>query len=303
VLAVSAAVVAVVLVIAALLVSRRSSGDVEAGRKGEEVPCRVAVGNLPDELASSSSAGAWKEALADAYDEAGGRARVGCPMGPVELRELLVTQTLPGPADGAPSALVVVAEQPDLRYYFNAALWTSYSRTITRTGGTVLSAGGIPTKVEPLPDGHVEVVLDSGMMLVAERDDAPYFVVPPRYAPWWQQNKERVGLPMGNPRHGEGRQDTELGYATADRGSDAPPEMVPVQNPAAELPAEARQGDVIISEPDGTDWWIPADGRRQWIADIGTWTCLGGNDKTVSTEVPGYAMATLEYDGIAVCED
>jgi hypothetical protein len=224
-------------------------------------------------------------------------------MGPVELQELLVTQTLPGPVDGAPGALVVVAEQPDLHYYFNAALWKSYRQVGLRDGAGAQPVGVIPTELMVHGDGHVELELDGGMLLVAERPDAPYFAVPRRYVDWWQANKEQVGLPMGNPRPGEGRQDTERGYATANRNSDADPEMHPVPNPAAELPPEVGQGDVIISEPDGTDWWIPAADRRQWIADIGTWTCLGGNDETVSAEVPGYAVATLEYDGIAVCED
>ena len=303
-LVVAVVVAAIVLATTALLVSRRSSDDVADGRKsGGEGSCRVAVGFLPDGLSSGSSAAAWKEALKVAYQEAGGRTALGCPMGPVERQELLLTQTLPGPVDGAPGALVVVADQPDFHFYFNAALWTSYSRVSIREGETAQSLGGVPTELARDPDGHVEVELDSGMLLVAERADAPYFSVPPRYVPWWRENRERVGLPMGNPRPGEGRQDTELGFATAVRTSGIDPEMHTVPDPAAELPAEVQQGGVIISAPDGTDWWIPAAGRRQWIADVGTWSCLGGADKTVSNQVPGYAVGTLEYDGIATCED
>jgi hypothetical protein len=299
-LAAAAVVAVIVLVGGALLVNRRSSGEVEAGRKNAQAPCPVAVGSLPDELSSRSSAAKWKEAFATAYREAGGRAKVRCPIAPVErVDDELLVQTLPGPVDAAPSALVVIADEPAFSFYFHAALWTSYQ-------DIDVSAKGLPTSIVPAEDGHVEVELDSRMLLVAERVDAPYFYIPPRYVNWWRANQEAVGLPMGNPLIGAGQQDTEHGFATASRNA---PNTDPVMHPVApataeaELPAEVEQGEVILSEADGTDWWVPSDGRRQWIADLGTWTCLGGNAKVVGNQVSGAAVATLEYDGIAVCED
>ena len=209
-------------------------------------------------------------------------------------------QTLPGPVDGAPGALVVVADDPALRFHFNAALWASYRRIGTRDGTVAQPVVGIPLSVNPHDDGHVEVELEPGL-LVAEQVDAPYFSIPLRYIDWWRANKDHVGLPMGNPRPGEPRQDTERGHATVTRNAPEPT-MHPSPDPSAELPAQVGQGEVIISQPDGTNWWIPTAGHRQWIADRATWRCLGGAGKTVSKDVPGAAVATLEYTGIATCE-
>jgi hypothetical protein len=305
----ASAVLAAIILVAAVLIANRRSSDPDGGRVGADRDagggsCAVAVGSLPAELSSGPAAEQWTTAFATAYRDAGGRAEVGCPTAPVEAWEQLLVQKLPGPADGAPGALVVLADGPKQHFYFNPALWASYQLIGGKGGARAQTVGGTPEAVESFPDGHVEVELSVGVLMVAERPDAPYFYVPARYVDWWRSHKDELGLPMSNPRQGAvARQDTQHGYATVDRSVSAEPQLHLTPTAAAELPAAVGQGGVIITQPDDTSWWIPAAGRRQWIADLGTWSCLGGNSKTVADDVPGAAVATLAYDGIATCDD
>jgi hypothetical protein len=306
VLAVSAVLTAIVLVVVALLFNRRSSdpdaGEIASDREADG-SCAVAVGSLPAELSSRPNAAEWKAAFSTVYREAGGRAEVGCPTAPVERWEQLLVQVLPGPGGDVSGALVVLANGPSQRFYFNAALWASYYLVGGKGGSRAQTVGGTPQAVTPFPDGHVEVELSAGVLLVAERVDAPYFYIPARYVEWWRVNKGQLGLPMSNPVPGIGQQHTEHGFATVDRNvPGAEPQMHLTESGPADLPAAVGQGGVIITEADDTSWWIPTAGRRQWIADMGTWSCLGGRSKTVGEAVPGAAVATLEYDGIAMCE-
>jgi uncharacterized protein with LGFP repeats len=73
-----------------------------------------------------------------------------------------------------------------------------------------------------------------------------------------------------------------------------------VEDPADPLPSPMPTG-AIIRQWNGTSWWIDADNLRHWIADGGTWRCLGGEDVVVADELPGWAVWTFPLAEPARC--
>jgi hypothetical protein len=184
--------------------------------------------------------------------------------------------------------------------YLNNAAWGAYHQLGGKTGDAAQSTAGLPVRSLPYADGHVEIELSAGVVLVAEKVDAPYFWIPAVFVSWWRDHQAQVGLPTGNPLP-TFRQDFQKGFVSVNPPQLAVPVLTAVDNPQRELPALDTIRGHILREPDGTAWFISATGQRLWIADGPTWDCLGGDSKRISQDLPGYAVASLPFGGQAQC--
>lgn len=186
------------------------------------------------------------------------------------------------------------------------AAWGSYRQIGGRSGDNAYLIAGLPVGLsETAQAAYVD--LDTGVRLVAEERDAPYFFVLVPAIQFWDERggvSGEMGRPTSNPQiiDGNVRQEFEFGWleAFAQTGE---LRWTPVASPADDMPPLDHARNRIIRQADGTSWFITEGLRRKWIPDGLTFECLGGWGEVVSAETPGYAIAQLEYAGLATCDD
>lgn len=259
--------------------------------------CDVAVGVLGGDLAAEPVAADVRSRLVATFRGASEGASIGCPVGPAYRWQAIAVQELTRTGFDR-SALLVSPNGVDL--HLNNAAWGSYYQVGAKNGTAAQTTAGLPVRVVPYGDGHVEIELSAGVVLVAERADAPYFWIPAVFVPWWRENQPQIGLPTGNPMP-TFRQDFQRGFMSVKPPQVAVPVATFVDEPRAELPTLETIRERILRQPDGTAWFVSSDGTRQWIPDGHTWDCLGGDAKRVSRDLAGYAVASLPYGGQASC--
>lgn len=259
--------------------------------------CDVAVGALDGALAAEPVADDVRTRLVAAYRGASVGESIGCPVRPAYRWEAIAVQELTRTGSDR-SALLVSPNGVDL--HLNNAAWGSYFQVGAKNGTAAQTTAGLPVRVVPYGDGHVEIELSAGVVLVAERADAPYFWIPAVFVQWWRENQPQIGLPTGNPMP-TFRQDFQRGFVSVRPPQLAVPVATFVDQPHAELPTMDTIRERILRQPDSTAWFVSADGKRQWIPDGDTWNCLGGDAKRVSRDLAGYAVASLPYGGQASC--
>lgn len=148
----------------------------------------------------------------------------------------------------------------------NQAQYSSYHQIGGRSGDIAQIVGGLPERIVTARDGHVEIQLSAGTLLVAERSDAPYFWIAGAYVPWWRHHLG-IGIPVENPLP-RLRQGFQHGYAQIRPGV-TEPEFHPVADPAALLPPHAIVH--ILRQPDGTAWLIVKQRGRLARVDPRRW--------------------------------
>lgn len=259
--------------------------------------CDVAVGALDGALAAEPAADDVRSRLVATFRGASDGASIGCPVGPAYRWQAIAVQELTHTGTDR-SALLVSPNGVDL--HMNNAAWGSYYQVGAKNGTAAQTTAGLPVRMVPYGDGHVEIELSAGVVLVAERADAPYFWIPAVFVQWWREHQPQIGLPTGNPMP-TFRQDFQRGFVSVRPPQAAVPVATFVDQPRAELPTMDTIRERILRQPDGTAWFVTADGKRQWIPDGHTWDCLGGDAKRVSRDLAGYAVASLPFGGQASC--
>ena len=151
------------------------------------------------------------------------------------------------------------------------------------------------------------MTLDSDVVLVAEERDAPYFFLVRAAVEAWDARggvDGPLGLPTSNPLVIEGafRQYFQSGYMEI-LNSTGEIVYVEVEDLAADLPDLGSLSGKLLRQSDATAWLITDDLTRKWIPDGLTFACLVGDPEFAATDVPGYAIATIEYAGVATCRD
>ncbi len=289
---VSAAAVVLVVVVGLLVVR----GSRERAEQPVARTCDAEIGVLDDALQKEPGAERLTQRLRSAFEDAGGEPTVGCAAGRAYRWQSLVAQEvlLAGLPNGA-----LLASPNGVDVHLNRGAWGSYHQLGGKDGDAAQTTGGLVVGIVEYGDGHVEIELSTGTVLVAERADAPYFWIPAAYVPWWRNHPE-LGLPTGNPMPST-QQDFQHGVATVRFGSGGDPVARLVERPEGELPTLESIRGRLLRQADATAWLIDAEGRRQWIPDGDTWNCLGGAERRLGRDLPGYAIATLPYAGQARC--
>lgn len=293
------AVATVIAVLVILIVGRDDavSHRQAAGAGARQAPaCNGKIGELGQSVAHENDPKKLTSRLLSAFKANGGMKRLGCAAAAAERWQSLVVQTLAhdGTSNGA---LVLIPDGTDR--WMNNAAYRSYHQIGSRDGNMAQLIGGLPQRVVHDRNGQVEIDLSTGAVLVAERDDAPYFWIAAAYVPWWRSHPE-VGRPVGNPLPAF-RQDFSQGLATVQPG-DREPQFSDVPDPSSQLPAGINGR--ILRQVDGTAWLIKREGSRlvrRWIPDGGTWVCLGGDRIRVQPDLPGFVIASLPFAGQARC--
>jgi hypothetical protein len=291
--------VVVAITVAAVAVAVAVNGGPSPRRQAASfVPsgCDQAVGRLDAELSREPAAERISIRLADTFRTAAAASAIGCPTRPAYRWEAIVVQELTrlGRGDGA---LLISPNGIDL--YLNNAQWGSYHQIGGRDGLSAQPTAGFPLQVVPYSDGHVEVDFSLGVVMVGEREDAPYFWIPAAFVGWWRENQTVTGLPTGNPLP-TFRQDFQRGFVTVEPPTVGVPVLTTV-DPRQDLPTIDTIRERVLEHADGTSWFVTAEGTRQWIPDGQTFECLDGEAKRLRRNLPGYAIATLAFAGQAVC--
>jgi hypothetical protein len=238
----------------------------------------------------------FEQALA----QAGGSDVVGCPSSTMEIWQDLVVQPLAF-ADRPGGAIVAADDSTAVVLSWTA--WISYRQIGGKSGDNAQELAGLPVRVRT-EDGLWIVDLDRGGYLVAEAEDAPYFWAPELAAARIDEHgglTGELGRPTGYPQVKEGyfEQDFLHGIATLDPDGTIQVELI--DDPTADLGTFEPIEDRILRQTDGTAWYVTSDRNRQWIPDGDVWECLGGWDNVTGNDVPGWAVASLPYDGHASC--
>ena len=291
-------VMAVAVAVGVVLLNRdatSNSGTPAGGATPAKTDCDRRIGDLDTAVAAEPAAQSLAHQLMVTFRQEGG-VRLGCAAGPAYRWKALVVQDLVrrGTSNGS---LVLSPNGVHLR--MNRSQYASYHQIGGRSGDVAQIVGGLPERIATTADGHVEIQLSAGTVLVAEQRDAPYFWIAGAYVEWWRQHPE-LGIPVQNPMPSL-RQEFQHGYAQIRPGA-TEPEFHPVADPAALLPPNAAGH--ILRQPDGTAWLIVKQrGRlvRRWIPDGETWNCIGGDAVAVHPDTDGSVVAALGYAGHAHC--
>ncbi len=259
--------------------------------------CDRSIGDLDAGLVAEPVAKSVARELTVTFGKAGG-SKLGCAAGGAYRWKSLIVQDLVR-AHAPDGSLVISPNGVDL--WMNQAQYTSYHQIGGRSGDVAQTVGGLPERIVTAPDGHVEIQLSAGTVLVAARRDAPYFWIEGAYVAWWRHHPE-LGIPVENPLPSL-RQDVQHGYAEIRPGANEP-EFHPVANPVALLPRHSAGH--ILRQPDGTAWLVVKQrGRlvRRWIPDGETWNCVGGDAVAVHPDTAGSVVVALPYAGYARCPE
>lgn len=288
----------VVVTIGVLLLTRHThsnSGALAAGATPAKTHCESHIGDLDAVVGAEPAAKSFAHQLMRTFGQEGG-ARLGCAAGPAYRWKELIVQDLV--RAHAPDGSLVISPN-GVKMWMNQAQYVSYHQIGGRSGDVAQIVGGLPERIVTTADGHVEIRLSAGTVLVAEQRDAPYFWIAGAYVSWWRHHPE-LGIPVQNPMPSL-RQEFQHGYAQIRPGA-TEPEFHPVADPAALLPPHL--GGHILRQPDGTAWLVVKQrGRlvRQWIPDGETWNCIGGDAIAVHPDTEGSVVVALEYAGHAHC--
>ncbi len=282
------------VVVAGAVVLRRDDQGAPAATRA--LRCSGAVGALDVVLSREPTADRISARLQSVFDHAGGDVTAGCPTGPAYRWQKLVVQEMS--QHGLPNGALVTSPN-DVDVYLNRAAWGSYHQLGGKDGGVAQAMGGLIIEVIDFEDGHAEIELSTGTVLVAERSDAPYFWVPAPFVEWWRKHPE-LGLPTSNPL-ASARQEFQHGVGTVAPGRVGDPVVSLVDHPRDELPTLESIRGRILRQADATAWFVDDEGRRLWIPDGGTWDCLGSAARQIGGNLPGYAISTLPFGGQARC--
>ncbi len=291
-------IAALLATVGILLLNRDPSakpGAPAEGATSAKTHCDRRIADLDSGVASEPDAKSLARRLVVTFRAEGG-ARLGCAAGPAYRWKSLVVQDLVR-GHTPNGSLVVSPNAVDL--WMNQSQFTSYHQIGGRSGDAAQTVGGLPKRIVTAGNGHVEIELTEGTMLVAERPDAPYFWIPGAFVPWWRDHPE-LGIPVQNPLPSL-RQDFQHGYAQIRPGL-TEPEFHPLADAGALLPAHSAGH--ILRQPDGTAWLVVKRRGalvREWIPDGETWNCLGGGAEVVHPDVDGDVVSVLPYAGHAHC--
>jgi hypothetical protein len=306
----AAALLLVVALVATVLTLGSSDDGQDEGREDAAPDSEVAdrttvqegriscepIGALDSAASQTPNAAQLTQAFTDLYATL---EDVGCPDDPAfDWKELVVQELVEEEEPDLPGAMLVVRSSGAATYLTPTA-YAQYRRLGSADGSDAQNLAGLPSPVQTFADGHQEVQLSKGALMVAEQEGAPFFWLHPDFVQLWRESTDVLGLPTGNPRINL-EQDFQKGWAhIVDRSP--LPELVPVADPGAELAALGELANTGLRQADGTAWWIGEDGRRYWIATGGVYDCLiPGGDESVGA-VRGYAVSTLPYGGHAEC--
>jgi hypothetical protein len=197
----------------------------------------------------------------------------------------------------------VISSGADVVIYLTQAQWGSYRQIGGKDGREAPIAAGPPISVDTSP-GLSEITLTHGL-LVGSAPDEPHFWIPEPEVPIWQREggaTGHLGLPTSNPypRAGNLEQDYQVGYMSLANGSTSI-QVVVVPDRTAGLPAKSMLTDKLISQSDGTAWFVDDVGTRHWIPDGAVWDCHGGDRNLAVKDLTGYAVASLSPGPPAHC--
>ena len=233
--------------------------------------------------------------------QANGGLDIGCPSSAVSERGGLFWQSLRrfGRTNGG---LLGLLDGSVL--YLNAGQWQSYIRVGGGDGSRSPGIAGAPTGRVLEIEGRYVLELDGEVELVSESVDGSYYWVPEiaveRWVPEGRGNSQ-YGNPTGSPYLTPTglRQDYENGHFVLVGSGQV--EWTAVGDPGDVLPAPDRLVGRIIGAADGTGWLVDSELRRWWLIDPQHWFCAGGQENVLKSGLPGYAIHTLEYGGVATC--
>jgi hypothetical protein len=201
---------------------------------------------------------------------------------------------------------VVATKAPAAPVRLSFAQWAAFKETSGLADESAATAiAGYPTGAYTKADWSF-VDLSLGGMLVGKRTDGPHFWLPHQVRPAWEMRGGLEGT-LGAPSSGLYLVEDSVAVLEFERGF--------VQAPSAEALAgdltnlevfeldEAErlarlnelgefEGRIVEQTAGPTAWWIE-DGKRYWIADAATWTCLGGNEAVAARRVPSWALSNL----------
>ncbi len=291
-------IAALAVTLGILLLDRDTSstgGASAGGATPAKTHCDRSVGDLDGPVAAEPVAKSVARELTVTFDKAGG-SKLGCAAGAAYRWKSLIVQDLVR-AHTPNGSLVIVPN--GVKIWMNQAQYTSYHQLGGRSGDVAQLVGGLPERIVTAPDGHVEIQLSAGTVLVAERRDAPYFWIPGAYVAWWRDHPE-LGIPVENPLPSL-HQDFLHGYAQIRPGANEP-EFHPVADSGARLPPHLAGH--ILRQPDGTAWLVVKHRDalvRKWIPDGETWNCVGGDAVAMHPDTDGLVVVALPYAGHAQC--
>lgn len=197
----------------------------------------------------------------------------------------------------------------------SAAEWASYQEIAGRQRPeNAITFGGYPISADTNSSATL-IELSNGGVVLGRRDDTQSFWMPEAVLDRWLEHggaDGALGYPMTNPFYvPEGvRQDFEGGFMELPASTSEPvaaiePSLLLVQltdQPETPLVGVELEGK-ILRQPTGTAWWIDGDGRRRWLPDGSTYTCVGGDEIVVADDLPGSAVATVPLGPPATCEE
>lgn len=217
-----------------------------------------------------------------------------CPVEGVQTFEDMAFQRI---AEDDAEETWAVLERPDGS--FLVLPWTAWERYRTvAEAGIGLDGSGLPAAWRKV-GSRGELILDSGLTIASERPHGLYFLVHPDVDRLWRVRSDELGAPYSSGMTTR-RQDFAGGYVQLD-GDEVV--WVAVSNAAAKraLPPPEDRREATIAQPSGIAWWVDATDRRWSIRSEQVKACLGGQEAIVDETVPGYAVAQLEYAGVADC--
>lgn len=233
-----------------------------------------------------------------------------CALEPPEVFRSAIHQLVD--EDGTP---VVVFASDDGVVHLTPAELQSYKEIAGRSRPeNAIDLGGYPVRTEPGDGLGTRIWLSGGGVVLGERDDTQSFWLPQPVLEVWERETGglggTLGLPMTNPYLVDDglRQDFAGGYLflPVDMPSTWPEltaeglEVHLADPAAASVVPTGRTG--IIRQPTGTAWWIDVAGRRRWIQDGETWSCLGGYASLLANDVSGVDVARLPVGPPATCD-
>ncbi|MEO6468797.1 MAG: hypothetical protein ABIP21_06830 [Acidimicrobiia bacterium] len=274
-----------------------NSGVPAAGATSAKTHCDRRVGDLDIAVGAEPVAKSVARELTETFEQEGG-SKLGCVAGPAYRWKSLIVQDLV--RHGTPNGSLLISPN-GVDLWMNRSQYTSYHQIGGRSGDIAQTVGGLPERIVTAEDGHVEIQLSAGTVLIAERRDAPYFWIAGAYVSWWRHHPE-LGIPVQNPLPSL-RQDFLHGYAQIRPGV-TEPEFHPISDARAQLPHHLVGR--ILRQPDGTAWVVRTRHSnlvREWIPDGETWNCNGGDAVAVHPDTDGSVVAALPYAGHAHCPD